>query len=111
MRQKQNTSLVYNEPENRIESDLAPNRQQRESAEYICDILLQLRNIAQAAKLRHVMVPLEYTYYEAYSVANYSSPPKDQIDWVKALEKAIEEPDKVPQVPLSLKDSTDDTQG
>lgn len=109
MRQKQNTSFVFNEPEIHAENDLGPNRQQRESAEYICDMLLQLRNIAKAAKLSHVMGPLEYTYYEAFSVANYSKPPKDQVDWVKALEKAIDEPDQVPELPASLKDGTDDS--
>ena len=83
-------------------------RQQRDTAEYVCEMVLQLRDIVKAAKLYGVAVRLEYAYYEAFSVANRTEPSRDEATWIKQLDKAHENPDDVPEVPSSVKERDDD---
>ncbi len=69
---------------------LAPDKRKRETAQYIADMILELRNMAKAADLAHVMVPLEYAYYEAFTVANRVEPPPGEVERLKALAKEAE---------------------
>ena len=62
--------------------------QQVETAQYVADMILELRNMVKAAKLHNVMAPLEYAYYEAFSVANQVDVPQDEIDRIRSLTKA-----------------------
>ena len=43
---------------------------QREVAQYIADITLDLRNLARAAKMKTLQGLLEMAFYEAYAAAN-----------------------------------------
>ena len=63
---------------------------QRETAQYISDMILELRNLAKAVKLFQVMVPLEYAYYEAYSVANRVEVPEGESERIRELSKIAE---------------------
>lgn len=63
---------------------------QREIAQYIADMILELRNMARSAKLYKIMVPLEFAYYEAFSVANRVNIPKAELERLQALAKAAE---------------------
>jgi hypothetical protein len=42
----------------------------RDTANYIADMILQLRNLAKGAQMSTLQGLLEISYYEAYSVAN-----------------------------------------
>ena len=64
-----------------------PDRQ-RETAEYLADMILELRNLARASQLYTVMVPLEYAYYEAFSVANRVEIPEAEVERIKELARA-----------------------
>lgn len=66
---------------------------QRQTAEYLVDIILELRNLARLSKLYTVMVPLEYAYYEAFSVANRVEVPPEEVERIKALSKIGKEYD------------------
>ena len=71
---------------------------QRDTAQYIADMILELRNMARAAKLFAVMVPLEYAYYEAFSMANRVVVPLIEIERLRKLEAAANEPaDAMPE--------------
>jgi len=58
-----------------------------ETAQYVADMVLELRNIAKAAKLWKVMVPLEFAYYEAYAVANRVDVPPEEVERLRQLSK------------------------
>lgn len=64
---------------------------QHETAQYVADMILELRNMAKAAKLFTVMVPLEYAYYEAFSRANRVSVPPEEIERLRDLAQAAKE--------------------
>lgn len=69
---------------------------QRDTAEYISELILELRNLARAHQLYTVMVPLEYAYYEAFSVANRVEVPPGEIERIKELTKAAQELEQAP---------------
>lgn len=63
---------------------------QRDAAEYLSDMILELRNLARAVRLHRVMVPLEFAYYEAFGAANRVEVPPAELERLKALGKAAE---------------------
>jgi hypothetical protein len=70
---------------------------QRDTAQYVADMILELRNMAKSAHLFQVMVPLEYAYYEAFSVANRVATPEAEVERLHQLTKAGELLDAVPE--------------
>mgnify|MGYP006285869265 CR=1 FL=1 len=70
-----------------IGTDGVKHQSQRETAEYLVDIILELRNLARASKLYTVMVPLEYAYYEAFGVANRVEVSPEEVERLKTLSK------------------------
>jgi hypothetical protein len=64
---------------------------QKETAQYICDMILELRNMAKAMKLFQILVPLEYAYYEAFSVANRVQVPEGEAERISELSKVAGE--------------------
>ena len=69
---------------------------QRETAEYLADMVLELRNLARSVQLYTVMVPLEYAYYEAFGVANKVEVPPAEVERIKTLARAGEDLDRDP---------------
>lgn len=69
---------------------------QRHTAEYISEMILELRNLARANQLYTVMVPLEYAYYEAFTVANRVEVPPGEIERLKELSKASQSFEQLP---------------
>lgn len=67
---------------------------QRQTAEYLVDIILELRNLARMSKLYTVMVPLEYAYYEAFGIANRVEVPPEEVERIKTLSKIGEQYDQ-----------------
>jgi hypothetical protein len=64
---------------------LTPEARQRETAEYLAEMILELRNLARSVKLHTVMVPLEYAYYEAFTAANRIEVPEGEIERIRRL--------------------------
>lgn len=98
-----NQSVLTGEPMGRAET-VSPSegsgptsQQQRETAQYISDMVLELRTMAKAAHLYTVMVPLEYSYYEAFSVAHQVHVPPGELQRLRELSQALK--DLEPQTP------------
>jgi phosphoenolpyruvate carboxylase len=70
---------------------------QRDVAEYIAEMVLELRNLARNHRLYTVMVPLEYAYYEAFGVAHRVEVTPDEIERIKELSRASEVLEQPPQ--------------
>jgi hypothetical protein len=60
----------------------------RELAQYIADMLLELRKMAKATGLTTLLGLLELSYCEAYSIANKVKIPDGEIEKLKRLAKA-----------------------
>jgi hypothetical protein len=59
----------------------------RQAAQYISEMILELRNIAKAEHLANLQGLLELTYYEAYSAANRVDIPPDEIQKLQDMAK------------------------
>ncbi len=59
----------------------------RETAHYITDMVLELRNLARGAELNSLSELLKLAYYEAYSTANKVEVPPAEIKRLKALDQ------------------------
>ncbi len=57
----------------------------QDAANYVADMILELRNISKSAKLYKVMVPLEFAYYEAFNAANQVDIPAAELERLRAL--------------------------
>jgi hypothetical protein len=66
-------------------------RRQRETAEYISEMILELRNLARAQQLYTVMIPLEYAYYEAFTASNRVEIPEAELQRIKELSRVAQE--------------------
>ena len=69
---------------------------QRETAEYLAEMVLELRNLARSVKLHAVMVPLEFAYYEAFGVAHRVEVPSAEVERIRELSRASERLDSDP---------------
>lgn len=87
---KVSTSSIKSEP------GIPLDRRRREAAQYISDMILELRNMAKSVQLYHVMVPLEYAYYEAFSAANKIEVPEGEIEHIKKLSQVSVEIESMP---------------
>jgi hypothetical protein len=75
------------------DGEISLSRQQLDTAQYVADMILELRNMAKSAKLHAVMVPLEYAYYEAFSAANRVHVPPAEVERINRLSKNVDELD------------------
>jgi hypothetical protein len=64
---------------------------EHELAQYIADMLLELRKMAKAAGLTTLLGLLELSFCEAYSIANKVQIPDGEIEKLKRLAKAATE--------------------
>ncbi len=84
-------------PDNRIStskgrgSRLGSADTQRETAQYITDMVLELRNLARTAELKTLSGLLEIAFYEAFSLANKVDIPPAEVERLKALEAAAKD--------------------
>ena len=82
--QQKNNYKVY-------ESELINQKMQnnpRETAQYIADMVLELRNMAKSAELVTLQGLLEVAFYEAFTVANKVVLPEGEIEKLRELSKA-----------------------
>ena len=69
---------------------------QRDTAEYLADMILELRNLARSVQLHTVMVPLEFAYYEAFGTAHKVEVPPGEAERIRSLSRAAETFDRDP---------------
>ncbi|MCX7351511.1 MAG: hypothetical protein NTZ54_19020 [Alphaproteobacteria bacterium] len=69
---------------------------QRDTAEYLADMILELRNLARSFELHTIMVPLEFAYYEAFGFAHKVEVPPGEVERIRALSKSAESLDRNP---------------
>jgi hypothetical protein len=63
-------------------------QREREIAQYISDMLLELRNMAKSAGLVTLLGLLEISFCEAFSVANKVQIPEGELEKLRRLIKA-----------------------
>lgn len=63
-------------------------KRERETAEYLAEMILELRSLAKSANLLTLTGLLEIAYYEAFTVANRVELPAGELERLKNLEKA-----------------------
>jgi hypothetical protein len=61
---------------------------ERELAQYIADMLLEMRNMAKSAGLPTLLGLLEVTYCEAFSIANKVEIPEGELEKLRRLASA-----------------------
>lgn len=64
-----------------------PRHEARETAQYIADMVLELRNMAKAEGFGSLQGLLELAYYEAFSVAHKTEIPEGEAEYLAELEK------------------------
>ena len=60
----------------------------QETAQYIADMTLELRNMAKAFEMITLQGLLEVTFYEAFSAANKVEIPEGELEKLRELSKA-----------------------
>jgi hypothetical protein len=61
---------------------------ERELAQYIADMLLEMRNMAKSAGLPTLLGLLEITYCEAFSIANKVEIPEGELEKLRRMAEA-----------------------
>ena len=69
----------------RIEYNLGDMTMDRDTASYIADMILELRNLAKGKHMTTLQGLLEISYYEAYSVANQIEIPANEEQHLEEL--------------------------
>ena len=60
----------------------------RETAQYIADMVLELRNMAKSTEMKTLQGLLEVSFYEAFSVADKVLIPDGEIEHLRELSRA-----------------------
>lgn len=63
----------------------APPIEARQAAQYIAEMILELRNIAKSANFKALQGLLEVSYYEAFSAAHPPAIPPGEEDYLEDL--------------------------
>jgi hypothetical protein len=79
---------VYNLKTNDRNSSTSKKSNERETAQYIADLVLELRNLAKAYSFTALQGLLEVSYYEAFSAANKVEIPAGEIEHLQELSRA-----------------------
>ena len=69
---------------------------QRETAQYLSDMILELRNLARTVQLHEVMVPLEFAYYEAFGLACRVEISSEDMQRIEEIAKSADRMDRDP---------------
>ena len=59
-----------------------------ETAQYVAEMLLELRNMAKSTDMKTLLGLLEGSFYEAFSVANKVLIPEGEIEHLRELSRA-----------------------
>lgn len=69
---------------------------QRETAQYVTEMVLELKKMAEAAGLYTIAVALEFAYYEAFSMAHRVLVSPDELEQLRKLARLAREFGKIP---------------
>jgi hypothetical protein len=84
-----NSNPVYNLRANaKVTNSFKSQLGVRDTAQYIADMVLELRNLARSVELITLQGLLEVSFYEAFSAANRVEIPPDEIEHLRELSKA-----------------------
>lgn len=78
----------YSNATDRSTSSQMATPETRETAQYIADMVLELRNMAKSLEMKTLQGLLEVSFYEAFSVANKTIIPEGEIEHLRELSKA-----------------------
>jgi hypothetical protein len=81
-----NTSVAQAKPHSNVAGKHVP--PPKDTAQYIADMVLELRNLAKGAGLITLQGLLEVSFYEAFSAANHVEVPQHELDHLRELSKA-----------------------
>jgi hypothetical protein len=62
--------------------------QPKDTAQYIADMLLEMRNLAKTVDLKSLQDLLELCFYQAFSDANKVEVPESELEHLRELSKA-----------------------
>lgn len=81
-----NNTQEHNQKSNTVDQlNLGAEIPAKETAQYIADMLLELRNMAKTAGLKNLQGFLEVSYYEAFSSANRMPIPEGEIERLERM--------------------------
>lgn len=84
-----NSPIIYNlQSKSFRDINLQQQPNTTETAQYIADMVLELRNMAVSSEHKILKGLLEATFYEASSAANRVEIPPDQLERLRELNKA-----------------------
>ncbi len=72
----------------RVGSNYKMKLDSRETAQYIADMVLELRNLAKAVGIKSLQDMLELCFYEAFATANKVILPEGELEKLRELSKA-----------------------
>jgi hypothetical protein len=78
----------YSVASDRTVSNQKKTPDERETAQYIADMVLELRNMAKTLEMKTLQGLLEVSFYEAFSVANKTVIPEGEIEHLRELSRA-----------------------
>jgi polyhydroxyalkanoate synthesis regulator phasin len=89
IKMEQNSTLKNNLKMNNVKiQNLKGKIDVRETAQYISDMMLELRNMAKSAELKTLQGLLEVSFYEAFTVANKVDISDEEIEHLRELSRA-----------------------
>jgi hypothetical protein len=88
MRQKHNQN--HSLKAKLLESTTTQTDNIHQTAQYIAEMLLELRNLAKAHQFTGLQALLEVSYYEAFTAANKITVPQSEIEHLQELTRISE---------------------
>lgn len=88
-----NSASVHNlKGHSRAHSNQSKKLDRKETAQYIADMVLELRNLAKAVEIKSLQDLLELCFYEAFATANKVNIPEGELERLQELSKASSAP-------------------
>lgn len=85
----ENSALAHNLKEHSSTKNNPPKKLDRkETAQYISEMVLELRNLAKAVDIRSLQDLLELCFYEAFTAANKVEIPEGELEHLRELSNA-----------------------
>jgi hypothetical protein len=69
-------------------ANVRANAKKREMAQYMADMLLEMRNMSRTAGFPTLTSLFELAFCEAYSIANHVEPPEGELEKIAKLSRA-----------------------
>jgi hypothetical protein len=83
-----NNTVAATEPTSTDLPSKPTSNRARETAQYIADMVLELRNMSKAYEMKTLQGLLEVTFYEASTEANKVEIPPEELEHIRMLSRA-----------------------